>query len=198
MATVRYHGRDVPVEIANQIHLAKCRLKTLSKDHEVLVYELERLHRWTYKLITDTPVTAPHHPDEYFLQMMSVHILIVALLEFSLKCVGKPKKELLDCLRRSPVLDELEADWLIHTVLIRHTLVHNFGRLDSHLLNQEKKHIKKLKIHWGKGDSVLTTHVLEVSVLCLRLLEKFVFLDVLSKELTDAERQAFTEYFATG
>ncbi|MCJ7505562.1 hypothetical protein MUP05_03700 [Candidatus Bathyarchaeota archaeon] len=197
MSTIKYFGKDVAVDIAQQIHLAKRRLETLNGNYEVIISELERLYRWADKLMTETPIMSHPLPDEYFFQLMSVHILIVALLEFSLKCVGRPTKRgrLLDHIRKSPVLNDLEADWLILTVLIRHTLVHNFGRYDPQLAELEKKYIKKLRIVWPETGTFITTHSIDQSVSCLALLEKFVFLDVLSKDLIETEKQAFKTYF---
>jgi len=66
-------------------------------------------------------------------------------------------------------------------VLTRHNVAHNFGHYDDKLRNRVEKYIEKLKTEIPQGDLYLSLLSLQASSICARLLAKFLFLDVFSK-----------------
>jgi len=172
----------------------------LEKKHNRLAFvfsDIDRLQDWVIALKGRTPRFGAPLSDRYFLELMSIHILIVSLLEYSLKCVRMAARqhELIERIRSSPVMRDLEKDWLVYLILTRHTVVHNFGHHDKDLEKNMRKHIRKLRVVPGDGDSWLTVFVGTQFDLCLELLKKYLFLDVLSNDLTVEELQCFRRYF---
>ncbi|MCJ7505883.1 hypothetical protein MUP05_05375 [Candidatus Bathyarchaeota archaeon] len=159
----------------------------------IIVSDLDDLRAWIKLLMEKHPSILAPLPTEYFLEIMSIHILIVAILEYSLRYVGRRMKyyQLIDYVSRSPVLTDLEKDWLILLILRRHTIVHNFAHADDELCRDTKKYIKKLKVVPGERDSWLTPFTLQECDMCLGIVRKLMILDIVSDRLTTEQRDMF-------
>ena len=128
-------------------------------------------------------------PSRDYLEIMSIHVLLISLLEFLMKCVGNDisQSKFPSYIRGRQVLDDSEKELLIYLVLIRHNVVHNFGYWNDELRSKVKQHIRSLKVDIPEEDRYLSPLSPKKCLLSVRVLAKLIFLDILSEELTEEE-----------
>lgn len=132
--------------------------------------------------------------DDLYFQLVSVHILAVSILEFSLKnkeineiqCQKTKRikfENIINYIKQSQILDDMQKDWLILLVLIRHTLVHNYGHIDQDFRCGVNKYIEKLKYEFPNDKSQLATLSPDDVAICIKLLKRYIYLDIMSEHL---------------
>ena len=117
-------------------------------------------------------------PDDTYLLLIGLHILTVSKLEWFLKEKGYiPKKsgygKLQEFIKNSQ-LNDLEKEWLIYYIELRHLLIHKGGRYDRIFFNRIKKHnFKHLKVEAKEGDlCMLSPEELKINIeLCKKIIE---------------------------
>ncbi|MBL7160509.1 MAG: hypothetical protein ISS93_01520 [Candidatus Aenigmarchaeota archaeon] len=112
--------------------------------------DLKTLKKWSRTLISKLPPAGSMISGELYLQNNTIQIEIISQLEYFLKTKGKIKSreqfKIVDIIKNSSSLQDLEKDHLILLFFVRHTICHNGGHYDKEFINNCEKHLKKLKI----------------------------------------------------
>ena len=138
--------------------------------------DLETLKDWSRTLISKLP-PAGSRIEELYLQNNAIQIEIISQLEYFLEAKGKiSSKEqfkIINIIKNSSSLQDLEKDHLILLFLVRHTICHNGGHYDKKFINDCAKHIKKLKIE-GVKEGLLSSLPPDNLPLYIDLTEKLI------------------------
>jgi hypothetical protein len=184
-------------ELGMKIYHIRIKLDSINPQYGFILSDLDSIEEILDKLRKQFNVEKSVTLDEYLLQLMAVHVLIISLFEYTLKIAGKNIKQskMPDYIRNCDFLNELEKDWFIYLILIRHTIVHNFGHYDKYYDKNVRKHIKKLKIDISDFKHSLSPLGIEDLRRCLNIVKKIIFLDIMSKHLTSDDIDDIKKYY---
>ena len=172
----------------------RIKLESLDKNYSIVLSDIETLENITKEIQKKVKGRALIS-DDLYLRLTSIQILAISILEFLLKREYKInyQKDIINCIKESPELSVLQKDWLILLILIRHTIVHEYGHYDKQFWDNVGKHIQKLKVEKPENDSYRSPLNPDQVIMCLNLLKKYIYLDVLSKHLTKKEKASLSK-----
>jgi len=159
--------------------------------YDSVLSDLEALEEWAKKLEEKSPPMGSAVPDELYLQIVAIHILVLSQFEYLLRSLGKIKKQydIVDIIQNSNVLNQLEKDHLTYLFLTRHTLVHKGGHFDKEFFQKAKSKMKRLKLKIPENDKHLSALNPEFLRLYIKLTKKMILLDIAGNELSQEEKK---------